>query len=836
MSVPIDPISEATQDTLQPTLVRASAGTGKTYQLTARLLKILLQGASPETILATTFTRKAAGEILQRILSDLAFAADPDEPAALEKLRHQIQLPGIPAAEVAKLLTKLVRNVHRFRICTLDSLFSQLARSFPFELKLPPAWRLSDEIEEARFRRRAIGRVIGELDPSETTTLLSMLAKGEVKRSIAQEIQQVIDVAFSLSRLSGDEAWHQLTLVESPPRQDWTRVAGDLRMAASDTKNKRHQTKLNELAERLELGDIEAIAGDTLLPKIGQRIRGQVPLMFYNKPFDESLDAAFEFIYRVAQSHTLVLLRAQNEATGRVLDRYDTQINGIKQNARVLGFEDIAIRLASALGQMNPSSLDSRMDGAVDHLLLDEFQDTSAVQWQVLRPMARHAAEVVAGEGKDDWQIKRSFFCVGDTKQAIYSWRGGVAEIFETVSSQIPGIQVRNQDESFRSSPVVINVVNQIFQHLDRHPLVSQGSDNETDKDHFESIAVRNFTRSFPAHKTAKKHLPGIVRFVTSQQPVQPGAKEKRAAAFDDAALLVADLVNNHNTGDQSVSIGVLTRTNAAVAEMILRLERMGVDVSQEGGNPLVDSAAVEVVLSALMVAEHPGDKRWAFHTSNTPLSIENGWTGDRIRRLIFDRGLAETIEQMVTQLVTVCDDRDTSRLEQLVSLAIAEEENPSRRIRDFVERVRIQRVQRPRAAKVRVMTVHQSKGLEFDHVVLPQIDGELVRTSADVIVDQSDLSRPPSAMTRYLKSNDWHYLTDRWLNVFGGNAAGKMTEALCLMYVATTRARQGLYMIVTPDKNIAIMAKTFACLMYHALGCTADPAQANTILYESNK
>ena len=173
---------------LPPMLVRASAGTGKTYRLTARLLQILLQGAPPETILATTFTRKAAGEILERILLSLAKAADPEDEAALEELRKQVGITTLPRSVCSQLLQKLIANVHRVRICTLDSLFTQLAKSFPFELQLPPTWRLTDEIEEAWLRERAINSVVSMTEPRELATLLAMLSKGETKRSIVREL------------------------------------------------------------------------------------------------------------------------------------------------------------------------------------------------------------------------------------------------------------------------------------------------------------------------------------------------------------------------------------------------------------------------------------------------------------------------------------------------------------------------------------------------------------------------------------------------------------------------------------------------------------------------
>lgn len=817
-----------TDEGLQPTLVRASAGTGKTYQLTARLLKILLQGAAPETILATTFTRKAAGEILQRILSDLALAADPEDPEALEALRAQVGIPGLPASVVADLVASLMRQIHRLRICTLDSLFSQLARSFPFELDLPPAWRLTDEIEEVWFRERAVNRVLGDLEPGETATMLSMLAKGETKRSVSREIMSVVSAAYSASRLSSPDAWLQLAAPRAPDDQRREEIAGRFRAAAAETKLKRHQTKLNQLADWLDTAEVELWGREKLIPKIAEARRTGQSLQHYGKPFDRSTDEGFDFLYQQAQCQTLGLLSGQNEATGSVLARYDQQIRGIKQNARALGFEDIAIRLAEVFGRLDVSMLSSRMDGSVDHLLLDEFQDTSPVQWQVLRPMAHHSATPVVGEGREDWQAKRSFFCVGDTKQAIYGWRGGVAEIFDAVASQIDGVTEKTQNKSYRSSPAVIETVNEIFKNLDRHPMASV-TDDPTTKTHYESAAVRAFTRRFPTHETAKSELPGSVVFCTSPMPVSNQVDDRRSAVYDHAAAKIVDGIQA-NPGQ---SVGVLTRTNPAVFQMILRLERLGVEVSQEGGNPLVDSAAVEVVLSALMSAEHPGDGRWAFHTSNTPLAQSAGWTGQRIRRMVHDLGIAETVESMAADLAPICDDRDTVRLKQLISLAIAYQANESNRLRDFVRLVREKRVQRPKAAPVRVMTIHQSKGLEFDHVVLPQIDGELVRASADVITDQPDLSQPPASMTRYLRKDDWHFLSDRWLRVFGDDAAGKMTEALCLMYVAITRARRGLTMISPPNARLTGNEKTMAGLLYHSLRCTADPSEPETILYE---
>ncbi len=819
---------------LKPILVRASAGTGKTYQLTARLLRILLQGASPETLLATTFTRKAAGEILDRVLLTLARAADADDPEALEALRAQVGIPTLPRSVCLQLVDTLLRNIHRLRICTMDSLFSQLARSFPFELTLPPAWRLTDEIEEVWMRERAIDLVIAMLDPSEMTAVLSMLGKGDIKRSVARELLQVVDAAYSDQRLSGDEVWTQLRAPKLPESSDVTRAAGIMRMA--EPPQKRLRAKLEQFAERLELRDFASLIDDTLVANIGSARRTGGEVLYYRAPFPAGVDEAFDVVYAAAKTTVLSLMNAQNQATATVIAAYEHHISQLKQAARAVGFEDVAIRLAAEFSRLDHQSLALRMDGAVDHLLLDEFQDTSPVQWHVLRPFAARCAapnpadHSATSGGQETREISKSFFCVGDTKQAIYGWRGGVAEIFEAVSDQIPGITEKEQNESFRSSPVVMQAVNETFKNLTRHSICDPATSTDlTDKAMYEAVAIRDFARRFPHHSTARNDLPGHVRLETSRKVENGDADQRRLACFEDAARIAAQI----NLANPDRTIGILTRTNRGVAQLIYLLEKMNVNVSQEGGNPLTDSAAVEMILSALMMAEHPGDGRWAFHAESTPMIEIAGFGGDVIRAMCEDRGIAETVEMLAGKLAPLCDSRETLRLKQLVQLALGYEMNPGPRLRDFVRMVRDKRVERPQAAAVRVMTVHQSKGLEFDAVILAELDGALTRARTSCVPDIENPGDPPRGLSRYIGSKSWHYLPTAWQRAFGMQAEGSMTEAMCLLYVAMTRARQSLRMVIQPPTKAKFETKTPASLIYHALGCKADPTEGETVLYE---
>ncbi|MFM7926734.1 MAG: UvrD-helicase domain-containing protein, partial [Pirellula sp.] len=130
----------------EPSMILASAGTGKTYQLASRAIRLLFTDQPLDSILATTFTRKAAGEILHRILQWLSEASSSTE--GLHRLESVIAPMQIGHKHARYQLARLCTHLHRFRVSTLDSFYSQLAKSFALELKLPPGWTLLDTAQE----------------------------------------------------------------------------------------------------------------------------------------------------------------------------------------------------------------------------------------------------------------------------------------------------------------------------------------------------------------------------------------------------------------------------------------------------------------------------------------------------------------------------------------------------------------------------------------------------------------------------------------------------------------------------------------------------------------
>ena len=148
----------------------------------------------------------------------------------------------------------------------------------------------------------------------------------------------------------------------------------------------------------------------------------------------------------------------------------------------------------------------------------------------------------------------------------------------------------------------------------------------------------------------------------------------------------------------------------------------------------MTDSPAVQVMLSLLTLADHPGDTAARFHVAASPLAAHVGLTdhadspaawrlAEQTRRRLMVEGYGPVLDGWAKELAAVCDRRDVSRLEQLVEMAYGYEDRATTRPGDFVALVQQQRVEDPTSARVRVMTVHQAKGLQFDIVVLPELD-----------------------------------------------------------------------------------------------------------------
>lgn len=801
--------------TFAPTAIRASAGSGKTFQLTNRFLSLLCRGVPIDRMLATTFTRKAAGEILSRVLARLAKAAGDAQEC--EELARFLQLPGFDRGAAVRLLRRLAEHLHRIRIATLDSFFSQLAGSYCLEIGLPPGWSILDEVADQHLWSEAIREVLAD-DPEEVTTLVRLLTMGIATRSVSDQIRDAVRSMYGTYLETTAEAWRILRR-ESPMAEQRLAETIDLisRYPLTDKRAREARDKDLDFARQR---DWKSFLEKGLANKV---LSGEAT--YYGKPLDAELVDAYEALIGHVRAVFIERLADQTEASHKLLEKFHVAYERLKMARRGLRFEDVTRALANAGLLRQDRGFHFRLDASLDHLLLDEFQDTSLSQWEVLAPLAKQFVAASRAENKE--LPAKTFFAVGDGKQAIYGWRGGLAEIFDALGRQLPGLTWTPMGTSFRSSPVIIDVVNQVFEGI---------GENQALSNHRE--AARGWNESFDTHETALANLPGYCTLESA--PFSEGTDPAEWTTLQYAARRVAQIVEEA----KGRSIGMLVRDNKAVARLIHELRQLGVHASEEGGNPITDSAAVTVILSLLALADHPGDTVARFHVATSPLGPVVGLSessseeevvalAQRLREQLLARGYGRTLLGWARELAPPCQRRDRERLMALVDLGFRHDPEATMRPGDFVAQARFQKIDDPTSADVRVMTIHQSKGLEFDIVVLPQLEKPLLGQTPSFVVGRRGAAEPITGVVRYANKEICALLPPEIQSMFADYRNRVARESLCLLYVAMTRAAHALHMILSPPRRPQReLPGTFAGVLRGALleGKSIEP---ESILFE---
>jgi ATP-dependent exoDNAse (exonuclease V) beta subunit len=703
--------------------------------------------------------------------------------------------------------------LHRLRVGTLDSVFTQMARSFSLELGLPPGWQICDETVDRRLRVQAIREMLESQATDDTLRLMHLLSKGETRRSISRQILDLVNELYRIYLDSPAEAWRVLPRHKPLSPAELAAAMSELAEVALPDDKRFAKAHAKDLANAQEEN------WETFLSSGFPKQLAAGNTTYYKKEITPEMRAAYGPLIDHAKAQVLAAIAGQTEATHAMLARFEDAYDRIRLMQRALRFDDVTHRLGEAADARPLEQVAYRLDAHLAHLLLDEFQDTSPAQWHVLRPFARRIVN-----RPDD-----TFFCVGDVKQAIYGWRGGVAEILEAITGQLGSLTEQELDTSYRSSQPVIDFVNRTLGRLSGNAALEKYDE-----------AARAWDKRFRPHSTARKELAGYCRVETG--PAAGQGENQGAMTLDYAADRVAEL----HAAAPGRSIGVLVRRNTSVARLIYQLRKKhGIAASEEGGNPLNDSPAVELLLSLLRLADHPGDTAARFHVARSPLAEplglvrfdDNGSAGAlsaEVRRRLLEDGYGRTIYEWTRLLAPHCDPRDLNRLVQLIEMAYDYEPRATGRADDFVDLVQQQRVEDPTSADVRVMTVHQSKGLQFDIVVLPELDYRFIGQTADMVVGRKGPTEPVERVCRYVKEDLRPLLPREYRAMFDKERQQTAEEALCLLYVALTRAVHALHLIVAPSKpNARNIPASPAGLVCSALGL-GPQTEAEAVLHES--
>jgi ATP-dependent helicase/nuclease subunit A len=776
-------------------MILASAGSGKTYQLGGRIIGMIgVHDLKPERMVALTFTRKAAGEFIDSVLIKLAkgtldaeagkmLAADVNNTFAVEPV-----------------LEKVVKALPRFQLGTIDSFFSRIVRGFQHELGISGG--NFDLMEGSRLKlamgelvQQVLGELLDDDAGQEFVHAFRRATMGREQLNVLSDLEDFINqwhvfwkTGNCLERFGGKGTFTNLPDIgrwESEKHQ----LSGALRaalnesMGSDDWTDKRQKPAVEKLVDVIEehtIGSGLLTASKGLFHQLVERVSEDDPFVFkYYKEFELSVEVAALFgeSIRLVSACELAAAVQRTEGLGVLIKKVDEECQRRFRSRGLLSFDDVKNLLGewrmSEKGRLMREAVDFRLDGRYDHWFLDEFQDTSQLEWDGLLPLLQ---EAVSGE-------EGSLFVVGDKKQAIYGWRGGNVHLFDTVKDHFQrGMTVETMEESWRSCPAVLDLINRACGNI--------------------SLVQQLFGKAVARRWEWKDHV--------SAYPDQSGEARVEVADKEEINALLVERLHELGIGTKKLSCGVLLRTGNQVREVVDYLKMEGFNVIEEGRRePMTDSPIGVAIHGLIRWLADPADRFATELIKMSPLAavleqrFGKEWYSrwEDLLKAAHSGGYAALVEVLAAPLWDSLSEFARHRVGDIVqALEQYDSSNlgTARGARDWLSELDIG--QAPGEAAVQVMTIHKAKGLGFDVVMIPHLSDDQIPNRKNYKVAQGKtgwfLQPPPHwvrQLTPELAKAEMEWQED------------ERYEALCLLYVALTRAKRGLYVFLSrePEKRI---------------------------------
>ncbi len=496
---PIPDAVRATQarasDPTSSSFVSANAGSGKTHVLVQRVIRLLLAGVPPEKILCITFTKAAAANMAERVFSTLGHWVTLND----DKLDEAIREAGIAQsnaklrASARKLFACALETPGGLKVQTIHALCTRLLQQFPFEANVPARFAVLDERDQNEMMERANLAVLLEAsrDPHSVTGRAlntAMASAADVTfKDVVREACGSRDhfMAWTDAAGSADAAATQMTaalgvsfddriedvereIVDGPyiRRSGWEEIAATL-----DTGNKSDQDQAVRLRAALAstgTTQVDEYLGVFLTDERTPRKSVVTKRFCDNNPATgRLLEAEILRLGPLIEKRRAVTIRDRTEALLHIATAAAANYRREKQERGLLDYDDLIDKALAMLHRVSSGWVHYKLDRGVDHVLIDEAQDTSPRQWDIVGHII---SEFTAGEGARDG-VTRTIFAVGDEKQSIFSFQGAAPHEFDlrrralTKKFEDAGLKFDpvSFTYSFRSGPAILQSVDYVF-------------------------------------------------------------------------------------------------------------------------------------------------------------------------------------------------------------------------------------------------------------------------------------------------------------------------------------------------------------------------------------
>lgn len=702
----------------------ASAGSGKTFALSVRYITLLFLGEEPSSILAATFTNKAASEMKQRVLGSLIHLHEEKSRAFLEALCQQTSMSK------EELLAKQPEVLNRFLsssnfIVTLDGFFTSILRSASLYIELEPDFttkEIDPKFKEENF-----------LEEIEANSLLGSLV------TLAMDIE---DRRF-LKIFELMQNFYKIAPLL--PKADYkTNSLDELEKQIEVVRERLYHVVVESGASKSAIKNFEPNGAKHLFKKTVFEKESLLDHRNYKKYVQVHPIIDEEFLA------LKVLFKAWARAKEKIVlfnlfqlfDYYKNANITTAKQLGVLSFDDLSYFTYRLLHEsINKEFLYFKIDSRFRHILLDEFQDTSTLQFLLLKPLID---ELFAGVGQREF---KSFFYVGDTKQSLYRFRGGVEALFDSVADHY-GVTIAQMDTNYRSSKNVIEQVNRWFEP---------------------------YMPDYFPQKSHAKASEGYVAVVESEDLVAEAVLQlesfvEQGVALSDIAFLVATNRDGATIQEACYSKGYTTSLKTSSS---LKFKPKIVAVVA-----MVEYLFTGIELDARALLEQVGSSLdkvkldW-FHPFMEPMAV--------VHRLIVEFGYFE----------------EDLNLLKLLEFASSFSDIPT-----FLEEFKLSSIEVATSNRsgAMIMTIHGSKGLEFEHViVLDRLKGNAPERSALLYAYDESLFIEQV----FYKMGGRENFDEAYRDLVAKQKELGEKDRLNILYVALTRAVESMVIIRKPKGSI---------------------------------
>ncbi len=843
------------------TWLAANAGSGKTRVLTDRVARLLLEGVEPQHILCLTYTKAAASEMQNRLFKRLGeWAMLPDDKLT-DSLRDLGAGHVVSPAKLKKARTLFACAIETpggLKIQTIHSFCASLLRRFPLEAGVSPQFKEIEDRAADLLRTDIVDQMAGGED-ADVIDALARYYTGEdfagLTRSVVQAksgfeaplTEQDANTLFGLPE--GYDPNRLPRTVIDPTMRDWLPAACEILKTYTST--------MVKLAETLEGLNLDAPTGADLLSLKDAFLyrsegafkpeakTGSVPTKKAKDGLGPLVENIHDLMERVADARNAELAAAAAQKTlalhrfaARFIPIYEEQ----KQLRGWLDFDDLIHKARQLLTDPQVAAwVLYRIDGGIDHILVDEAQDTSPTQWDVIRKLA---AEFSSGQGARP-DVLRTIFVVGDKKQSIYSFQGADPREFDEMEiefeTKLTGAGLQFQSEalaySFRSSDAILRLVNRLFDNRPDAGFVSENK-HVAFKDTLpgrvdlwpfveKDTAAEETKWSDPLDRLSPQHhMVTLARQVAKQIKTMIDDKHRIPDEVPGQGLVLRPV----KAGDFLI---LVQRRSELFAEIIRACKKLELPIAGADRLKVGAELAVRDLAAVLSFLAVPDDSLSLATALKSPLfgwqeqdlfslahhrKEDHLWQALREQEAAYPETLSvlhdlrdnvdflrpyDLIERILTRhggrrkLLGRLGSEAEDGINALLSQALAYEQNAVPSLTGFLvwmqtDDLEIKRQVDAGSDQIRVMTVHGAKGLEAPIVILPdtakrdlKVQDEIIEID-EVPVWKTNSGAMPNAMRDTVELQK----------------SAQEEERLRLLYVALTRAEKWLIVCGAGDSS----------------------------------